>query len=244
MPVTVSVAVEERLPAPVEATIYFVAAEALTNIAKHGSASQVQLSAEHAGGEVTIEVADDGVGGAVVGEGTGLQGLLDRVETLGGSFGVDSPRAPARASGRASPSEHAISAHISATASSARQPLLLRERPPRRERERMADRRAHTARARAREGRARPGGCRSIAARYPWKPWSRRCTIGTTGSSRSRLSSIALRPAVEGVELTQRGRSALAGILDRRPGAAGSGAGFAARQCDEHAAKSDSSSGK
>ena len=90
VPVTVSVAVEERLPAPVEATIYFVAAEALTNIAKHGGASQVQLSAEHAGAEVTIEVADDGVGGAVVGEGTGLQGLLDRVETLGGSFGVDS----------------------------------------------------------------------------------------------------------------------------------------------------------
>lgn len=80
-----------RLPAPVEATLYFVIAEALTNVAKHSRASSARVRIDQQDGHVTARVTDDGVGGAQVGTGSGLRGLTDRVATLGGSLAVQSP---------------------------------------------------------------------------------------------------------------------------------------------------------
>ena len=82
---------EERLAGPVEAAAYYVAAEAITNVAKYARASHVTLSVSHADGRATLTVSDDGVGGADAAHGTGLRGLADRVEALGGHLYVDSP---------------------------------------------------------------------------------------------------------------------------------------------------------
>jgi signal transduction histidine kinase len=81
---------QERLPARVEATAYFVAAEALANVVKHAHASRVSIEVARANGEVAIEVSDDGSGGADPG-GPGLRGLRDRVEALDGRLRVESP---------------------------------------------------------------------------------------------------------------------------------------------------------
>ena len=78
----------ERLPERVEATAYFVASEALANVAKHAHASRASLAIGRANGSVSVEVSDDGVGGADVG-GAGLRGLRDRVEALDGSLSVE-----------------------------------------------------------------------------------------------------------------------------------------------------------
>jgi signal transduction histidine kinase len=80
-----------RLPAPVEAALYFVCSEALTNAAKHASASRVQIDVRQEQDRVVVAVADDGVGGADASRGTGLRGLADRVEALGGRLRVESP---------------------------------------------------------------------------------------------------------------------------------------------------------
>jgi signal transduction histidine kinase len=90
VPVTLDVT-RERLPERVEATAYFVASEALANVAKHAHASQATIAVGRMNGHVSIEVADDGVGGADV-DGAGLRGLRDRVEALDGRLEVDSPR--------------------------------------------------------------------------------------------------------------------------------------------------------
>jgi len=90
VPVELNVQVE-RLPDEVEVTIYFVCAEALANVAKYASASRVKLSIEAIDGRLALRIADDGVGGADRGRGTGLQGLADRVETLGGTLHLASP---------------------------------------------------------------------------------------------------------------------------------------------------------
>jgi signal transduction histidine kinase len=82
---------EERLAGAVEAAAYYVAAEAITNVAKYARASHVSLSVSHADGGALLAVADDGVGGADAARGTGLRGLADRVEALGGHLSVDSP---------------------------------------------------------------------------------------------------------------------------------------------------------
>ena len=88
-PVPVELAVcSERLPAPVEATAYFVAGEALANVAKHAHASGVTIEVTRENGRVAIHVTDDGVGGADAG-GAGLRGLRDRVEALDGRFRVE-----------------------------------------------------------------------------------------------------------------------------------------------------------
>jgi signal transduction histidine kinase len=79
------------LPAEVEAVTYFLCSEALANIAKHASASRVSISVTTADGRVRIEIEDDGPGGADPAHGTGLRGLADRVEALGGTFYVESP---------------------------------------------------------------------------------------------------------------------------------------------------------
>jgi signal transduction histidine kinase len=81
----------ERLPADVEVTAYFVASEALTNAAKHARASRATIAAAQSDGRLVVEVADDGIGGAHWVGGSGLRGLADRVEALGGRLVVDSP---------------------------------------------------------------------------------------------------------------------------------------------------------
>jgi PAS domain S-box-containing protein len=89
-PVDLEVDLAERLPAPVEAAAYYVVAEALTNCAKYAGASEVRVHVFHADGRAVVEVRDDGVGGATD-SGTGLRGLADRVEALGGGLWLNSP---------------------------------------------------------------------------------------------------------------------------------------------------------
>jgi PAS domain S-box-containing protein len=91
LPVEVSIALRERLPGPVEAAAYYVVAEALANVAKYACASVVSVGVGRSNGTALIEVRDDGVGGAAAGGGSGLRGLADRVEALGGRFELDSP---------------------------------------------------------------------------------------------------------------------------------------------------------
>jgi signal transduction histidine kinase len=79
------------IPPNVAACAYFVCSEALANVAKYASASRVKISVSSSEGVVTVQVRDDGVGGADASRGTGLQGLIDRVETLGGTLAVESP---------------------------------------------------------------------------------------------------------------------------------------------------------
>jgi signal transduction histidine kinase len=92
IPVDVDVGLDERLPTPVEAAAYYIASEALTNVAKHAHANVVELIAAHDKGVLTLEVRDDGVGGVDAGRGSGILGLTDRVEALGGTISIASPR--------------------------------------------------------------------------------------------------------------------------------------------------------
>ena len=80
----------ERLPEQVEAAAFYVVSEALTNIAKYAHARSVAVRISRANGSAVVEVADDGVGGADPGRGSGLRGLADRVEALDGRLGVES----------------------------------------------------------------------------------------------------------------------------------------------------------
>jgi signal transduction histidine kinase len=91
-PVPVSVDANlDRLQPELESTAYFVASEALTNIAKHAHASTASIRACVENGKLVIEVSDDGVGGAATDGGTGLRGLADRVEAQGGRLRIESP---------------------------------------------------------------------------------------------------------------------------------------------------------
>ena len=90
LPVEVSVP-KERFPSEIEASAYFVIAEALTNVAKHAGAQHAEIAAKVDDGSLRIDVSDDGVGGAQP-DGTGLLGLRDRVVTLGGRLELDSPQ--------------------------------------------------------------------------------------------------------------------------------------------------------
>jgi signal transduction histidine kinase len=92
IPVTVDMC-EERLAPTVEATAYFVACETLNNVAKHAHAETASIVVRREGGLLLLEVADDGVGGARAAAGSGLQGMADRVEALGGVLRVESPAA-------------------------------------------------------------------------------------------------------------------------------------------------------
>lgn len=80
-----------RLPEQVEVAAYYVISEALANAAKHSGASVVQISADIAGKVLHLHVVDDGKGGADPALGSGLVGLRDRVEALGGTIAVHSP---------------------------------------------------------------------------------------------------------------------------------------------------------
>jgi PAS domain S-box-containing protein len=82
---------DERLPEPIEAGAYYLIAEALTNVTKYASASSVRVRVVAGDEWVVVEVSDDGVGGADPAGGTGLRGLADRIEALGGSLEVVSP---------------------------------------------------------------------------------------------------------------------------------------------------------
>jgi signal transduction histidine kinase len=94
IPVELDVRVRERLPDQVEVSAYYIVAEALTNAAKHSGASVITVSAEMEQVDATLrlKVADDGVGGADFTGGTGLLGLKDRVDALGGQIDLHSPR--------------------------------------------------------------------------------------------------------------------------------------------------------
>jgi signal transduction histidine kinase len=81
----------DRLPPPVEAAAYFVVAEALTNVVKYANASQARVSVSRSNGHAIVEVADDGVGGADPGRGSGLRGLADRISALDGRLELRSP---------------------------------------------------------------------------------------------------------------------------------------------------------
>jgi signal transduction histidine kinase len=91
VPVEIDVSLPTRLPEPVESTAYFFIAEALTNVARHGRASAVRVSAAVTDGHLGIEVEDDGIGGASRGEGGGLSGLADRLAAQDGRLALQSP---------------------------------------------------------------------------------------------------------------------------------------------------------
>jgi signal transduction histidine kinase len=91
IPVDVDVTLDDRLPTHVEAAAYYIASEALTNVAKHAQANVVELTAAHDDGVLTLEVRDDGVGGVDARRGSGILGLTDRVEALGGTISIASP---------------------------------------------------------------------------------------------------------------------------------------------------------
>jgi signal transduction histidine kinase len=80
----------ERLAEGVEAAAFYVASEALANVAKYAHAKSVHITVKRGGGRAVIEIADDGIGGADPTRGTGLRGLVDRVEALGGVLRVTS----------------------------------------------------------------------------------------------------------------------------------------------------------
>jgi signal transduction histidine kinase len=90
VPVKVEAKLGDRVAEPVELAAYFVVAEALTNVVKYAKASQARVRLQRANGEVIVEVADDGIGGAEPRRGSGLRGLADRIAALGGMFEVNS----------------------------------------------------------------------------------------------------------------------------------------------------------
>ena len=94
IPIPVSLEIDElELPPSLEVSVYFFCSEALTNVTKHASASSASVRVETAGGQLTIEVRDDGIGGAEIGSGgSGLVGLSDRIGALEGSIALRSPR--------------------------------------------------------------------------------------------------------------------------------------------------------
>jgi signal transduction histidine kinase len=85
VPVKLHLAVERRSPESAEVAAYYVVAEALTNAAKHARASEVDVRVEADDDSLRLSVRDDGIGGAAVGKGSGLTGLMDRVEALDGT---------------------------------------------------------------------------------------------------------------------------------------------------------------
>ena len=89
--VTATILLDERLPETVEAAAYFLAAEALANVAKYARADAVRLTAVAGAGLLRVEIIDNGVGGADPGAGSGLRGLADRLAAVGGALEIHSP---------------------------------------------------------------------------------------------------------------------------------------------------------
>jgi signal transduction histidine kinase len=91
IPVNLELAISRRFADPVEVATYYAVAEALTNAAKHARASEVTVGARHDDDTLYLSIRDDGVGGADSRKGSGLAGLKDRVEALGGQLEIVSP---------------------------------------------------------------------------------------------------------------------------------------------------------
>ena len=91
IPVDFDVSFQGRYDPALEATVYYVVAESITNAVKHAQASTIRVRGGRRNGAIELEIRDDGVGGADPGGGTGLIGLKDRVDTLGGTISFASP---------------------------------------------------------------------------------------------------------------------------------------------------------
>jgi signal transduction histidine kinase len=91
IPTRLDVTIDQRLPDQIETAAYFMVSEALTNAAKHSHATEMQVFASHRGQRLTVEIGDDGIGSATPTGGSGLRGLADRIEALGGRFTISSP---------------------------------------------------------------------------------------------------------------------------------------------------------
>ncbi len=91
VPVRLTVDLDGRLPERQEVAAYYVVSESLTNVAKYACASSAAVAVRHADGRLFVEIVDDGIGGADTHGGTGLRGLADRVEALGGRLRIWSP---------------------------------------------------------------------------------------------------------------------------------------------------------
>jgi signal transduction histidine kinase len=91
VPVELDLNLGPRLPERVEAAAYYIASEALTNVAKHARASVIDMRADGWDGTLTLSIGDDGIGGADPSRGSGTIGLKDRVEALGGTISLLSP---------------------------------------------------------------------------------------------------------------------------------------------------------
>jgi signal transduction histidine kinase len=91
VPVELDLDAERRLPEPVEVAAYYVVSEALTNAAKHARASVVNVELDTHDAILQLAIRDDGIGGADLSQGSGLVGLSDRIEALGGTLQVTSP---------------------------------------------------------------------------------------------------------------------------------------------------------
>ena len=92
VPVELDLNLGSRLDEHVEATGYYIASEAITNVAKHAKASVIEMRVDSCDGALDLSIGDDGIGGADPSRGSGIIGLRDRVETLGGTISVLSPR--------------------------------------------------------------------------------------------------------------------------------------------------------
>jgi signal transduction histidine kinase len=90
VPVELVLGTDRRLPDPVEVAAYYVVAESLANAAKHAQASTVDVGVNIEGPNVHLSIRDDGIGGADAARGSGLTGLHDRVEALGGRLSISS----------------------------------------------------------------------------------------------------------------------------------------------------------
>jgi signal transduction histidine kinase len=90
-PVEISGVPRLRLDEGVEAAIYYLVAESLTNAAKHANATEARVEISTTNAEVVVEVRDNGSGGASMDRGSGLRGLADRIEALGGQLDLKSP---------------------------------------------------------------------------------------------------------------------------------------------------------
>jgi signal transduction histidine kinase len=91
VPVTLDSDGRGRLPEPVEVAAYFVVSEAIANVAKYARATEANVAVHRSNGCLTVEVSDDGVGGADAANGSGLRGLADRIAALDGTLTVESP---------------------------------------------------------------------------------------------------------------------------------------------------------
>ena len=91
LPVALEVSLRDRLPQAVEQAAYYLVSEALTNVVKHAHATHARVQIDRINGMAVTRVSDDGTGGADATGGSGLRGLYDRVEALGGHLVVDSP---------------------------------------------------------------------------------------------------------------------------------------------------------